>query len=70
MNIDERLEAITQNIELLMGMQRDNIEGMRALQAAQAENGKHINCVLTIIERLTGAVQSHEQHLGRLEGQQ
>ena len=60
MNIDERLQALTMNLELLS---RD-VEGLRGTVEKQAEN---IGRVVGIVENLARLVESHERRLGNLE---
>jgi hypothetical protein len=54
MNIDERLEALTQTVELIAGMQKASEERIAKLTSAIEEDGNHIRALLRIAEnRLT-----------------
>ena len=57
MNIDQRLEALTQSVELLAPMQRDN----------EARFDARFAKILDAIERLTQVAESHEHRIGNLE---
>jgi hypothetical protein len=63
MTIDERLEALTQTVELIAGMQRASEERIARLTAAIEEDGKHIRALVRIAE-------IHERRLTDLEGGQ
>jgi hypothetical protein len=67
MTIDERLEALTQSLELMASLQKDNdarIDGRIArLTSAIEEDGKHIRALVRIAE-------IHERPLTDLEGGQ
>jgi hypothetical protein len=65
-NIDERIDAITMNLELLAGMQRDSdarlsvrIDKLTAAIEADAEN----------IRALARIAETHERHISSVEGQ-
>jgi len=62
MTIDERLEALTQTVELIAHAQIKSDERMEKLTALMAETGGFINQLARIAE-------SHEHRLERLEGQ-
>ena len=54
MNIDERLEALTQTVELIAGMQKASEERIAKLPSAIEEDGNHLRALLRIAEnRLT-----------------
>ena len=54
MNTDERIEALTQSVELLASMQR--------------ETGRHIVKMSDAITRLANIAEAHEQRIEELEG--
>jgi hypothetical protein len=65
--IDERLEALTQSVELLAGMMRDN----------EVKFDRRINAVIAAIEKdgenirsLARIAEAHEHRLDRLEDKQ
>jgi hypothetical protein len=62
MTIDERLEALTQTVELIAPAQIKADEKIDKLTDLLAETGGFINQLARIAE-------SHEHRLGRLEGQ-
>ena len=66
MNIDERLEALTQSVGLLASMHRDNEQRLATLSHQTEER---FNRTLDIIDRLAGAVESHERRISGLENQ-
>jgi hypothetical protein len=61
MNFEERLEALTQTVEILAAMQRSNEK--RFDQIAQ-----NFEVVLDSIKRLERVALAHEQRLDDLEG--
>jgi hypothetical protein len=61
MSIDERLEALTQTVELLAGMQRVNEERMEKLERAMEKLTDTMN-------RLPNIVIMHEERLDALDG--
>ena len=77
MNIDERLEALTQTVELLAQMHKDNEKGMqrfsRAMERLSKRNVRLEGLVTEIAEgtaRLLHVVEVHEQRISNLEGNQ
>ena len=50
MTIDERLEALTQTVEMIAGMQKASEERIDKLTAAIEEDGKHIRALARIAE--------------------
>jgi hypothetical protein len=77
MNIDERLEALTQTVELLAQMHKDNEKGMqrfsRAMERLSKRNVRLEGLVTEIAEgtaRLLHVVEVHEQRISSLEGNQ
>ena len=67
MNIDKRLEALAQSLELLAAMHKDheraNEQGFAELRRLFAETGQFINS-------LAHVAQNHEQRLDNLENRQ
>ena len=57
MTIDERLETLTQSMDLLAEMQRDN----------DARYDRRFNQIMDAITRLTNIVEAHERRLDDLE---
>jgi archaellum component FlaC len=62
MNIDERIEALTMNVELIS---RD-VETLRGTAQKQGEN---IDRVVGLIENLARIAENHERRLNNLENQ-
>lgn len=62
MNIDERLEALTQSVELLT-------HDIREMQAGIAEQKKGIDKLTDACFALLTIAGNHEKRLQRLEGQ-
>ena len=70
MNIDERLEALVQTVELIAAMHRDNEKrfdllsrDLQDLKTAAQQDGENIRALLRVAE-------IHHERLIRLEGQQ
>jgi hypothetical protein len=67
MNIDQRLEALTQTVELLAAMQQDNEKRWEKrfaqITTALQQDGEHIRALARVAEL-------HHERLSRLEGQQ
>jgi hypothetical protein len=68
MNIDQRLEALVQTVELMAGMQRDMLRAFDAqsrdiadLKEASRQDGENIRALARIAE-------IHERRLSHLEG--
>ena len=61
MTIDERLEALTQSVELIAHAQMKNEADIAKLTELMAETGRFINSLAHIAE-------AHEHRLDRLEG--
>ena len=57
MTIDERLETLTQSVDLLAEMQRD----------IDARYDQRFNQIMDAITRLTNIVEAHERRLDELE---
>ena len=60
MNIDERLEALTQTVEIIAAMQKDN-------ERRFAETDKRLGQVLQAITQLGNIAESHDHRLDNLE---
>jgi hypothetical protein len=74
MNIDERLAALVQSVELLASFHKDNQKTMAVLAQEMKHFHKHSTrlegLVTQIAEgtaRLLNAVESHEQRINRME---
>jgi septation ring formation regulator EzrA len=65
MNIDERLEALTQSVELLAQMHRDN-EAKYEQRFERLES--LIERIVTVQESLGAIATNHERRLNDLEG--
>ena len=63
MNIDERLEALTQTVEIIAGMQRENEKRFDQVT-------RNFETVLDSLKRLENIAASHEQRLDDLENPQ
>lgn len=63
MNIDERLEALTQTVEIIAGMQRENEKRFDQIT-------RNFETVLDSLKRLENIAASHEQRLDDLENPQ
>lgn len=61
MNIDDRLEALTQSVELLATMQKDTEKHMQRLEKQMSRLGKYIRSVSQL-------VLDHEARLRAIEG--
>lgn len=53
MNIDERIEALTQSVELLSGMHQDN----------EKRHVQYFNAISEAITRLTGIAEDHQHRI-------
>jgi hypothetical protein len=62
MTIDERLEALTQTVEIIAGMQRENEQRF-------AQTTHNFELVLDSIKRLENIAAAHEERLDDLENQ-
>jgi chromosome segregation ATPase len=77
MNLDEKLEALTQTMELLAQMHKDNEKRMerfsREMERLSKRNVRLEGLVTEIAEgtaRLLHVVETHEQRISDLEGNQ
>ena len=82
MNIDERLAALTQTVELMAAMQRDNearsariderqqalAQTVEIIAGMQQANETRLAQVMEAINGLARIAESHEHRLSRLEG--
>jgi hypothetical protein len=67
MNIDERLEALTQSVELLAGMHKDD---QKMIDRLSKRNDRLEALVTEIAEgtaRLLHVIESHEERISDLE---
>jgi hypothetical protein len=62
MNIDERLHALTETVEILAGMQRENEKRFGQIT-------HNFEIVLDSIKRLENIAMAHDHRLDDLEGQ-
>jgi hypothetical protein len=62
-SIDERLDGITQTLEIAAAMQRDNEGRFAAIAANQARDAEHIHALVRVAEL-------HHERLTYLEGGQ
>jgi isopentenyl diphosphate isomerase/L-lactate dehydrogenase-like FMN-dependent dehydrogenase len=74
MTIDERLEALTQSVELLAAMHRDhekqNAEALRQNEEIHGEMMLAIVRLGRIVEAHNGQLDDHENRIDKLEGGQ
>jgi hypothetical protein len=70
MNIDERLEALTQTVEILAGMQRENEKMQRENEKRFAQITHTFETVLDSIKRLENIALAHAQRPDRLEDEE
>jgi hypothetical protein len=75
MNIDERLdrlterhEALTQTVEIIAGMQKKNEEAHQRNEEAHRKNEVLLAHVMESIDSLARIAHAHEQRITRLEG--
>jgi response regulator RpfG family c-di-GMP phosphodiesterase len=77
MSIDERIEALTQSMELLASLHRDLEESTAKTLAAMAaetrerhaETEEHMAQLAETMNRLGAVVLAHERRLNEIEGQ-
>ena len=60
MSIDERLEALTQTVEIIAAMQRDNEGRFEQITANFSQVTRTFETVLDSIKRLENIAASHE----------
>jgi hypothetical protein len=68
MNIDDRLEALAQTVELIYAMQRDNEKRFKENEARFAQVTHNFEIVLDSIKRLENIAVAHEQRLDDIQG--
>ncbi len=72
MNIDQRLEALTQSVELLASFHRDSEKRAGQINGANERRfdqiARNFELVLDSIKRLENVAMAHEQRLDDLEG--
>lgn len=75
MTIDERLErltdrheALTQTVEIIAGMQRDNERRMGELQEAAKRTESNLQQLEVTMNRLANIVIRHEERLDAIDG--
>jgi hypothetical protein len=61
--IDERLDGLTQTLEIVAAMQRDNEKRFAEIAKVQEQDGEHIRALVRIAEL-------HDRRLTNLEDQQ
>lgn len=66
-SIDERLDALTQSLELMASIQRDN---ERANEQRFSQITHNFEIVLDSIRRLENIALAHEHRLDRIQGEQ
>jgi hypothetical protein len=66
--IDERLEGLTETIEIIAAMQRDNERRFQENEKRFAANEKRTGEIMEGIARLLHVAEIHEQRLTDLEG--
>jgi predicted ferric reductase len=68
MNIDERLAALAQTVELLYAMQRDNEKRFEETDRRFAQVTRNFEITLDSIKRLENIAVAHEQRLDDIQG--
>jgi hypothetical protein len=63
MNIDQRLEALVQTVELVAAMQRDNEKSIAEINTAIRQDAENIRALVRVAE-------IHHERLSHLEDQQ
>ena len=66
--IDERLEGLTQTVEIIAAMQRDNEKRFAANAEAQLANEKRFAEIADDIAGLIGVAQRHERRIAKIDG--
>jgi hypothetical protein len=67
MTIDERLEALTESVELLHLSQSDTNEKMRHLAVIAEQNEVRAGQMMEAIKRLAHIADVHDERIQRLE---
>ena len=66
MTIDERIEALTESVELLSHMHQDNEKKYAELfQQIATQQGR----ILSVVEQIAGIVVRHDKRISDLENQ-
>jgi prefoldin subunit 5 len=65
--LTERHEALTQSVELIAGMQRENESSIGGLLQAQQKNETLLAQVIEAVNSLARIAASHERRLDHLE---
>jgi prefoldin subunit 5 len=65
--LKERHEALTQTVEIIAGMQRENETSIRGLLQAQQKNETLLAQVIEAVNSLARIAASHERRLDHLE---
>ena len=72
MNIDERIDALTQSVELLKSFHEDNEKHMAEFRLTIAERDARLEALVTKIAegtvRLLRSSETHEQRIANHEG--
>jgi hypothetical protein len=68
--IDERLDGLTQTLEIIAAMQRDNERRFENNEKRFAESGKRFAEIAESIRGLVRIAEIHEHRLSHLEGEQ
>ena len=68
MTIDERLDALTQTVELLVHDHEALTRDVKAMQSALRDTGNYVNEIAQATARLLHIAQIHEHRLEKLEG--
>lgn len=63
MNIDERLEALAQTVELLASMHKDSEVGIQKLEAAMTRTETYMARMMQAITRVANVTAVHELRL-------
>ena len=66
--IDERLDGLTQTVEIIAAMQRDNEKRFEENEKRFAANERRTSEIMEGIARLLHVAEIHEQRLTDLEG--
>jgi hypothetical protein len=69
MNIDERLQALTETVEILAGMQRENEKRFAEIARDLQQVSRNFETVHDSLVRLERIAVAHEERLDDLEGQ-
>ena len=68
MNIDDRIAALTMNLELMSRDREDDRQRREEDRKNLEEQGRQIQSVLRVVERLAQIAEIHERRLSGLEG--